>query len=800
LIRAVDLWRALALPLRFAAKDSFRHLDEIRELGATLMHAAEALATAPELAAARAELGRYAQALAGFDAAERGERARLVALGLRLCATHAPSAPAPVEPGSPLTTLHGVGPTTAERLAERGLESFEDLLLFLPLEYQDRRGCVPLAALEGIQDGTPVTVRGVVLRAWSRRRFGRRPGMVEVTLGESEDGPPLLACVWFRAHGGMAARFEPGQGVVASGVLRRYQKRPQLAHPDVQLDDGDATARVRRRYREVEGVAPRRLERICSLCAREHADAVEDAVPASVAAARGLPSQASALRLLHFADGEPPDAELDLLVAGTHPAQARLAFDELFSLQLAVARRRAGWERHRAIPCRIEADERARLEGCFPFPLTAAQRRVIDELHAALAEDHPMHRLLQGDVGSGKTAVAFAAVYAAMACGLQAAVMAPTEILARQHLSTMAPWCDRLGKRAALLTGETPRAVRESLLALADAGAVQLLIGTHALLSRQLSLPDLGLVVIDEQHRFGVVQRARLRDRESDRPLPHLLVMTATPIPRSLALTLYGDLDLSILDELPPGRQPPRTRLFLGRQRPRAEQAIRKALEAGEQVFVVCPLVEESEKLDAADAVSTAARLAREHPEHRVGLVHGRMPPRERDAAMAAFRARELDLLVATTVIEVGVDVPAATMMVVEHADRFGLAQLHQLRGRVGRGGGQAHCLLLSNVAAETPAGQRLAALARSHDGFAIAEADLELRGPGEIFGTRQSGVPRLRFADLRRHAELLAEARAAALGVLSVDPELAREEHRVARSAMERRWERLPLLGAEAG
>ncbi len=798
-----DLWRALVQPLRFAAREGFRQLDELHELGATLEHAAAELAARATLAEApREELERYARSLAGFDAAERGERARLVALGLRLCASFAPALPAapPAPESAELTALPGVGPATAERLAERGLTSVLDLLHFLPLEYQDRRGCVALATLEGIADGARVTVRGVVLRVSSRRPFGRRPRMVEIALGETEEGPPLLSCVWFRAHGGMAARFQVGQGVIASGVLRRYQKRPQLAHPDVQLDDGESGAGVRRRYREVEGVAPRRLERICSHCAREHAARVEDAVPRALASALGLPAQADAIRLLHFAEGEPPDAELDRLIAGDHPAQARLVFDELFSLQLAIARRRSGWERHRALPCRAGPELLARLHGSLPFALTGAQARVIDEIHAAMARAQPMHRLLQGDVGSGKTAVAFAAAYAAIASGLQAAVMAPTEILARQHLETMAPWCRSLGARAALLTGETPRAARESLLALADAGKVQLLIGTHALLSRQLSIPDLGLVVIDEQHRFGVVQRARLRARDDDRPLPHLLVMTATPIPRSLALTLYGDLDLSILDELPPGRQPPRTRLFLGRERARAERQIARALEAGEQVFVVCPLIGESERVVGADAVSTAERLRAEHPDKRIGLVHGRLPPRERDAAMRAFRDRALDLLVATTVIEVGVDIPSATVMVVEQADRFGLAQLHQLRGRVGRGGGEAHCLLLSDVPAESVAGKRLAALARSADGFAIAEADLELRGPGEIFGTRQSGVPRLRFADLRRHAELLAEARRAAEVLLREDPELAREENREARAAMLRRWESLPLLGAEAG
>jgi ATP-dependent DNA helicase RecG len=733
---------------------------------------------------------------------------------LRLCAAHAPAdaegpAVAPpsdaVGPGAPLTILRGVGPAIAERLARRGLERIEDLLYFLPLEYLDRRDCVPLATLASLPDGARVTTRGVVARAASRRPFGRARGrMIEIALAEETGGPPLLSCVWFHAHGGMADRFEVGQRLIVSGTLRRYKQAPQLVHPDVQDDGGDdGGAGVRCRYPEVEGVAPRRLERLCAEACRCFASQVAGALPPAIEAARGLPSQARALAALHLA-GEPPSAsELAQLTRGTHPAQERLVFDELFSLQLALARRRAAWDRHRAQACRIDADERRRIAACFPFELTAAQRRSIGEALDGMAQPRPMHRLLQGDVGSGKTAVAFAAAAAAMACGLQAALMAPTEVLARQHLATMEPWCRALGRRAALLTGETPRAARESLRALADAGEVQLLVGTHALLSRQLSLPNLGLAVIDEQHRFGVVQRVRLRERDDDEssPLPHLLVMTATPIPRTLALTLYGDLDLSLLDEMPPGRRPPRTSLWLGRERERAyREIVARELEAGRQAFVVCPLVAESEHLEVADATSTAARLARLFPEHRVGLVHGRVQPLERDRTMAEFRAGRLALLVATTVIEVGIDVPAASVMVVEHAERFGLAQLHQLRGRVGRAGQESHCVLLSDVTPETPAGQRLRALSESDDGFAIAEADLALRGPGEIFGTRQSGIPRLRFADLRRHARLLAEAKRAAEQVIAADPELERAEHAAARATMFERWESHPLLGAETG
>ena len=567
----------------------------------------------------------------------------------------------------------------------------------------------------------------------------------------------------------------------------------------------------------MERVAPRVVEQLCSQACQRFAEEAADAVPAWISAELSLLSQAEALRVLHLcAPGQEPDSTaLAKLQRGDHEAHRRLVFDELFSLELAVALRRSAWERHRAMPWRSSAAAAARLREVRPFQLTTAQERVIAEIVASMSREQPMHRLLQGDVGSGKTAVAFAAAQAAMASGLQAAVMAPTEILARQHFQLMEPWCRALGTRAALLTGETPRAVRSSLLALADAGQVQLLVGTHALLARELSLPNLGLAVVDEQHRFGVIQRARLRDQGADQPLPHLLVMTATPIPRTLALSLYGDLDLSVLDEKPPGRHPSRTRLYLGAERGHAYRFVEEQLAAGQQAFVVCPLVEQSEASDvvgsrrggrggppelAMDAVGVAERLRRRFPDYRVGLVHGRLAPLERDRTMAAFRARELDLLVATTVIEVGIDKPSANVMVVERAERFGLAQLHQLRGRVGRGLVEGHCLLLSEVSPDTPAGQRLAALVRTDDGFEIAEVDLSLRGPGELFGTRQAGIPRLRFADLRRHLDLLAEARRAAARVVERDPQLRLPEHQQAAEEMRRRWERMPLVGAEAG
>jgi ATP-dependent DNA helicase RecG len=814
--------KALRSPLSTAARRNFDLLEQIADLGPTLARAAGALAAAleaqgsPSAVAARS----VAAALARFDTEPRQGKVRLVAQGLRVCATvdveggpagktatgtrRGPMARERRPAGSSgrpetvsaktdmeLTSLKGVGPAVAQRLASRGIETVEDLLYWMPLEYQDRRELVLLGELS---DGTTVTTCGVIEKVNQRRARGR--GMLEVGLAPAAGEAVALWCVWFRTYPGLKQRFQQGEELLVAGQVKRYRDALQVVHPDV-LDSLEG-AGIRRRYPEVEGVAPRLLEKICTEACSRHAGAIQDGVPESVAAQLELPTQEEALKVLHLVDVEPAADELAALGSGRHPAQQRLVFDELFSLQLAVALRRQRWGRRRSARAPLSDARKEALRALFPFELTGAQRRVTAEILADMRRQTPMHRLLQGDVGSGKTVVAFSAACAAMDSGLQAAIMAPTEILARQHFDLMEPWARHLGFRSALVTASTPSGVKESVIALADAKEIQLLIGTHALLSPRVKIPDLGLAVVDEQHRFGVLQRFRLRDGSQDQLIPHLLLMTATPIPRSMALALYGDLDLSLLDEKPPGRRPPRTEIYLGkRRRATAYRLVGQQLDAGQQVFVVCPLVEESDKLEVADAVGTAQQLTEHFPRHRVGLVHGRLPLGERQQVMDAFRGKELDLLVATTVIEVGIDVPDANVMVVEHAERFGLAQLHQLRGRVGRGAADSHCLLLTAAGRGSDAGARLEVLAGTSDGFEIAEADLTLRGPGEVFGTRQSGLPRLRFADLREHMRLLARAQEAAREVVEADPGLVSPENRGAREVMQRRWEREPLVGA---
>src|SRR5262245_33966509 len=579
----------------------------------------------------------------------------------------------------PATVLPGCGPRIAELLAARGVHRVGDLLGLLPRRYEDRRAVRAIAELAPVSDGERVVVRAQVVRA---RAVPRR--FVELLVEEVGGGPRLTAR-WFHVHGGFAQRFRPGERLLLAGPLRRYKGQPQMAHPDV-LPDG-ATG-IRPVYPDIEGIPPRALEKLARAAVERYADAAPEPLPEALRTRLDLPALAPALRELHAPRADLPRETVAALDGARTPAHRRLAFGEFFLLQLGLGRRRGAARREPGLPCHADAPSAlARLRAVLPFVPTRAQERAIAALARALAGPAPIAGHLQGDVGSGKTLVAFAAAHLALSSGFQAAVMAPTEILAEQHLRTMEAWARALGWRVALLTASTPRGVRESLLALIQAGQIHLLIGTHALLAERVDFAHLGLAVVDEQHRFGVEQRARLREKgASGAAAPHLLVMTATPIPRTLALTAYGDLDLTVIDELPPGRRPPRTRVYVGpRARSRAYAQVGRALAAGRQAFVVCPLVEDSDKVDFAAAVSTADELARLLPAARVGLIHGRLGAAEKDDVMARFRARQVDLLVATTVIEVGVDVPDASVMVVEHAERFGLAQLHQLRGRVGR-------------------------------------------------------------------------------------------------------------------
>jgi ATP-dependent DNA helicase RecG len=705
----------------------------------------------------------------------------------------------PADPAAPTTSLPGIGPALAAALAQRGLHTAGDLLWLVPRRYDDARGVAPLSqALTTAVDGERLSCRAVIETA--RMVFARGRRWAEVRISDS--GTALLVR-WFNVYGGAERRFPVGSEIALSGPVRRRGGRWTMANPDV-LGTGDAAGgegRVMPRYPDVPGVPASTLRAACRAAVAWLGGVADDGVPAAVTTRAGLVPLGESLAMLHAPPDDLSVDEVRTLDAGTSRWQRRLAWGELFVLGAAIARRRRQRQADAAVPCPASTDIEAAVIAALPFAPTAAQRRAFADIGADLARATPMSRLLQGDVGAGKTAVAFAAMLQVARARRQAALMVPTEILAEQHAATLAPWAARAGLRLALLTASTPRAERQVIVDGLAAGGLDAVVGTHALLGEGVGFARLGLVVVDEQHRFGVAQRTQLRDK-GDRGAPHLLVMTATPIPRTLALTAYGDLDVTLLDELPPGRQPARTRALAGlRGRAQAYQRVAARIGAGERAFVVCPRVAPGQGDadddgpagdDVRDATTVAAELAGALAPARVGLVHGRLPAAARDAVMAAFQQGALDVLVATTVVEVGVDVPEATIVVVEDADRFGLAQLHQLRGRVGRGGGSAECLLVTRGRLTDEAKRRIEVMTETSDGFRIAEEDLALRGPGELLGARQAGLPRLRFGDLRTQMELLIEARREADAVIAEDPDLVAPENRGLRAALAR-------LGVEA-
>ena len=740
---------------------------------------------------------------------------------------------------APTHTLKGIGPAFATKLAEKGLVTVEDLLWMVPRRYDDlrkvptfavalQRAAERLGESRGEPDAPPrLTFVAVVQSARTVFARGRKWAEVRLCSPEAEgpggidnaDTSPRLLVRWFNMWS-IEQRLPVGSRVVLAGGLRAplspnaraWPRVLEMASPDileVLTPPAEPAPRLVARYPDVRGVPAGRLRAACELACQRVAALIDDGVPASAERMCKLPPLAEAIPALHAPSLALDEETLASLNRGDSRWHRRLAFGELFALGVAVALRKAQLRGDRALAC-AAFDAATALGEVVPFALTRAQRRVISEISADLAAGSPMNRLLEGDVGAGKTLEALGAALQAVRAGCQVALMAPTAVLAEQHAAGWQKLAGALGLRLALLTAATPRVEASATLQQLAAGALDIIIGTHALLSDGVRFAKLGLCVIDEQHRFGVAQRVKLRDKGHAGASPHLLVMTATPIPRTLALTAYGDLEVSILDELPPGRVPPHTRVMRG---PKGEgdaiKLIAQRVAAGERAFVVCPKIggdeEEGDGGGAGgddqpwrDATSVAEALAQKLP--RVGLVHGRLDAAARDEVMRAFRDGRLDVLVATTVIEVGVDVPQATVMAIFDADRFGLSQLHQLRGRVGRGGGKSYCLLLVRGEVTEEGARRLAVMSETGDGFRIAEEDLRLRGPGEILGAKQAGVPQLRYGDLQQHTELLLEARRAAEAVIAEDPQLSRAEHASLRLALRRRLGDREIFGAESG
>jgi ATP-dependent DNA helicase RecG len=676
---------------------------------------------------------------------------------------------------SPLTVLNGVGPALAKKLERLDLHRVEDLLFLLPLRYEDRTQLVKIGAL---QPGQRCLTSGQVLLAETVYR-GRRNLLVRIS-----DGTGQLTLRFFHFSRQQVAQFQSGVRLTCFGEARKGPAGLEMIHPEYRILRQDQDAAINDNltaiYPATEGVQQGRLRNLTDQALRLMQRAPpEELLPGSVRSKLDLPELAAAVQYLHR---PPADADVELMLAGKHPCQQRLAFEELLAHYMSLRALRALANEEAAPALTGGGDAVARFIEGLPFTLTGAQQRVVDEILGDLAEGHPMMRLIQGDVGSGKTVVAAIACLKAIACGVQAAIMAPTELLAEQHWRSFSDWFRPLGIEPAWLSGSQRAAARrESLVSIAD-GSAQLVVGTHALFQEGVEFHDLALVVIDEQHRFGVHQRVALRNKGvGDRGHPHQLVMTATPIPRTLAMAAYADLDTSIIDELPPGREPVSTIAVPETRRDEIVGRVREACQSGHQAYWVCPLIEESEVLDFEAAAASYAMLTEALPGINVGLVHGRMRPAEKERGMQAFKQGLIQLLVATTVIEVGVDVPNASLMIIENAERMGLSQLHQLRGRVGRGTRQSHCVLLYKPPLGQLARSRLAVLRDTNDGFLVAQRDLELRGPGELLGTRQTGLPDYRIANLSRDAELMPGVQAAAEVVARTAPGKA--------DAIVRRW-----------
>jgi len=718
----------------------------------------------------------------GLDLASRRKLAkRLIEVLGGQTPSKSSSSPSKLELQAPVSALRAVGSggKRAALFASVGVKTLEDLLRYFPARYEDRRKVALLAELA--PDERQATCVGVTGPGETLRLRGRSITRVPVA---DASGHGWL--VWFNQPY-RATQFEAGKRLYVFGKVRRRATGVELLAPEcepVRADDSLAVGRVTPIYRLTKGLPQWVVRKATWEALQRTLWAVEETLPPDLLERERLMPLRTALKQIHY----PETFQLK------EQARRRLAFEELLLLQLLVVQRKHKMRALASPVLKMDEAFRRKVKRLLPFELTRAQKRAVNEIARDMCTPHPMNRLLHGDVGSGKTLVAWCAMLLAAHNGYQSAVMAPTELLAEQHWRSLAPLLEKAGLKPALLTGSLPDAERKELLERLAKGELDVVIGTHALFQEKVIFHNLALVVVDEQHRFGVQQRQALRRKGES---PHLLAMSATPIPRTLALTVYGDLEVSTLDERPPGRKPIQTKVFPASGRRQAYDFVRRQLAEGAQAYVVCPMIEESEALEAKSAIKLYEELRSTWLKgFTLGLVHGRMKQEERQATMQAFAAGEVQVLVATTVIEVGVDVPKATLMVVENAERFGLAQLHQLRGRVGRGEAQSYCILISDMRNEE-ARERLRVLEQTDNGFILAEKDLELRGPGEFLGTRQHGLPDLQVADLFQDVELLKHARRAAFELVEGDPALEAPEHRRLRRLLELQQAKLETLAS---
>ncbi len=821
----------VARPIEFASRDAFAHLPTVKNLSSfvsaqvmqTLSERVYPRAVEAALIHLRTLFAEESVRLTTGEQQQRLKEAMGILKRLREMASETESASGGLEPPSAIPQderrkpgkdlwaqsirfVKGVGPKRTELLRRIGIETVEQALWTVPWRYEDRSVMTPIGQLV---PGAQASISGTIVRSESKRARHRRLTFLDVFV---EDGTGRMQAVFFnQPYLEMILKVGTRvlmSGRVVAGARGWVDTRMEVSQYEVIGAETESPLHVGRIvpiYHETKGWTSRQMRVLIKSLLDEYARDLQEVLPITLRARYRLPPIQQAIEAVHFPEGAQP-AQLE---RGMTPAHRRLAFEELLLLQVALAtRQRSAKQELKTLRFNPQALVLGKLVRSLPFRLTGAQDRVIKDILADMASTRPMNRLVQGDVGSGKTIVAIHALALACGSGYQAAVMAPTEILAEQHYRTMKDVLEPLGLTVALVTGAGRAAARKAVREQVASGKASVVIGTHALIQQGMAFAKLGLVVIDEQHRFGVLQRKTLIEKGYK---PDVLVLTATPIPRTLAMTVYGDLDVSVVDQMPPGRKAIRTFLYQEGQRRRAYQILKDELRTGRQAYVVYPLVEESEKIDLQAAIQGAEQLqAEDLTEFRVGLLHGRMKSEEKERVMAAFKRGQIQALVSTSVVEVGVDVPNATVMVIEHAERFGLAQLHQLRGRVGRNELQSYCLLMASpglgarAAKEKAAGEtsstakeRLEALVRSTDGFIIAEEDLRIRGPGEFFGFRQWGMPEFRVANLIRDADLLQQARQEAFALLKIDSQLQAPMHRALREAMMRKWEKKLDLGS---
>ena len=667
----------------------------------------------------------------------------------------------------PLTTLSGVGVAISDKLSRLGIHNLQDLLFHLPIRYEDRTRITPIADLRPEQYAT---IEGVVQTC--EVAFGRRP-ILTVSLS---DGTSKIMLRFFNFNAGMKNSFQIGTRVKAFGEIKRGRFMAEIHHPEYQIIRDNEPLVLEETltpiYSTTEGLKQNSLRKLT-----DQALALLDKIQLTEVLPNEFnPHPFSLKEAIRFLHRPPPDISLDILEKGQHPAQQRLIFEELLAHNLAMQKVRLGTQQFLALPLHYQTDLKQRFLASLPFQPTNAQNRVVADIEQDLAKDYPMMRLVQGDVGSGKTLVAALAALLAIDNGKQVALMAPTEILAEQHANNFRRWLEPFGIEVGWLAGKVKGKARQTELEKIKSGAVQIVVGTHALFQEEVEFADLALVIIDEQHRFGVHQRLMLREKgEKAGFYPHQLIMTATPIPRTLAMTVYADLDTSIIDELPPGRTPITTVVISEERRDEIVARVKNAcINEKRQAYWVCTLIDESEVLEAQAAEAIWEDLTKALPMLKIGLVHGRMKPQEKQDIMTAFKNAELDLLVATTVIEVGVDVPNASLMIIENAERLGLSQLHQLRGRVGRGSTASFCVLMYKPPLGKVSQKRLQVLRDSQDGFVISEKDLEIRGPGEVLGTKQTGIAEFKVANLMRDRKMIPTVQHYAKALIVKYPDVA--------------------------